>query len=99
MAQRLSPSSRTLRDSILEYLRAHPEAADSPEGIASWWLPGSGTSRPVAAVQEVLEGLVAEGRLARIDLADGRTLYQSVDKVSGAHPAWSPQPPLPEEAP
>ncbi|GLH74177.1 hypothetical protein GETHLI_26790 [Geothrix limicola] len=77
---------------ILRYLRAHPEAADSLEGIASWWLPASGYSATTEAVQLALTQLVAEHRIARIDLADGRTLYQSVDKVSGSHPAWKPHP-------
>jgi hypothetical protein len=34
--------------------------------------------------------LVEERQIARIDLADGRTLFQSIEKVSGSHPAWKP---------
>ncbi|HJV48065.1 MAG TPA: hypothetical protein VJ549_02200 [Geothrix sp.] len=86
------PEPSELCRGILDYLRAHPEAADSLEGIASWWLPASGYSAPTEAVQEALALLVAEHRIARIDLADGRTLYQSVDKVSGSHPTWKPHP-------
>jgi hypothetical protein len=84
---------RAICDSILQYLHKHPEAADSQEGIVSWWLPQSGYAGPLEAVHEALDLLVAERRIARIDLADGRTLYQSVDKVSGAHPTWKPHPP------
>jgi Fe2+ or Zn2+ uptake regulation protein len=78
---------------ILQYLHDHPEAADSLDGIASWWLPQSGQSVTLESVQAALAQLVAEHRIARIDLADGRTLFQSIDKVSGSHPAWKPPSP------
>lgn len=84
-------NSRALGESILRYLREHPGAADSLEGIASWWLPQSGHSASHEAVQEALDLLAASRRIARIELADGRVLYQSVDKPSsGTHPAWKP---------
>ena len=87
------PESSELRQGILQYLRDHPEAADSPEGIAAWWLPSMTYPATSDAVREALAQLVEEHRIARIDLADGRTLYQSVDKVSGSHPAWKPPSP------
>lgn len=87
------PDPSVLCQGILRYLRDHPEAADSLEGIASWWLPQSGYSVTTESVHEALALLVAERRIARIDLPDGRTLYQSVDKVSGSHPAWKPPSP------
>jgi len=95
MSHPLFVTPHIISDSILQYLRRHPEAADSLEGIESWWLPRSGYSGSVESVQEVLDELVAERRIARIDLADGRTLYQGVDKVSGAHVTWKPDPPTP----
>jgi hypothetical protein len=73
---------------ILHYLHDHPEAADSLEGIASWWLPPYTHSVTMETVQMALDRMVAHHQIARIDLADGRTLYQSADKVSGSHPAW-----------
>lgn len=89
-----TPSDMNLLcEGILRYLREHPEAADSLEGIASWWLPASAYSQPSEAVQRALDRLVEEHRIARLHLADGRTLYQSVDKVSGSHPAWKPRDP------
>jgi Fe2+ or Zn2+ uptake regulation protein len=78
---------------ILRYLQDHPEAADSLDGIASWWLPQSGHSVSIESVQAALVQLVEEHRIARIHLADGRTLFQSIDKVSGSHPAWQPPSP------
>jgi hypothetical protein len=79
-----------LAQGILHYLREHPEAADSLEGIASWWLPPSTYFVTMETVQMALDQMVAENQIARIDLADGRTLYQSAGKVSGSHPAWNP---------
>ncbi len=78
---------------ILQYLQDHPEAADSLEGITDWWLPPEKFSVTTKAVQEALDLLVSQHRIARIDLADGRTLFQSVEKVSGAHLAWKPPTP------
>lgn len=83
----------TLCQGILHYLQDHPAAADSLEGIASWWLSPAEFSVTTEAVQAALDHLVAGHRIARIDLADGRVLYQSADKVSGSHPAW----PLPTD--
>ncbi|WLT32694.1 hypothetical protein [Geothrix sp. PMB-07] len=85
--------SNSLCQGILAYLHDHPEAADSLEGIANWWLPAPAYSVTVEAVQEALALLVADQRIARLDLADGRILYQSVEKVSGSHPAWRPPTP------
>lgn len=90
----LPPSDPSaLCQGILQYLRTHPEAADSLDGIAAWWLPRSNHPPTLEAVQEALNQLVAERRIACLHLADGRTLYQSVDKVSGQHPAWHPPKP------
>ena len=88
----LSPKSNPseICQGILQYLHDHPEAADSLDGIASWWLPQSGHSVTIESVQAALVQLVEEHRIARIDLADGRTLFQSIDKVTGSHPAWKP---------
>jgi len=87
-----SPSAdiNLICQAILDYLLEHPEAADSPEGIAAWWLPGLARTLPVEAIRNALDRLVYEKRISRITLADGRNLYQSVDKVSGSRPAWRP---------
>jgi hypothetical protein len=82
-----------LAQGILRYLRDHPEAADSLEGIANWWLPPMSYAATLESVQVALDQMVAKRQIARFDLADGRTLYQRADKVSGAHPAWNPHTP------
>jgi hypothetical protein len=61
-------------DDILAYLRAHPEASDSLEGIVSWWLPARfGAARDV--VRDSLDRLVAQALVERTRLADGTIVY------------------------
>jgi hypothetical protein len=66
--------SDDVRGEILAYLNAHPRAADSLDGIVSWWL-----SRPryqaYDRIQESLDELVETGLVERICLADGSVLY------------------------
>jgi hypothetical protein len=60
---------------ILAYLRAHPQASDSLEGIVSWWLPARfSAARDV--VQDSLDRLVARALVERTRLADGTVVYR-----------------------
>jgi hypothetical protein len=60
---------------IEDYLRAHPGAGDTVEGVAQWWLPG-GVARSAEAVQRALGVLVARGVLVERRGRDGRCLYR-----------------------
>jgi hypothetical protein len=57
---------------IVEYLMAHPSAADTAEGIRSMWL--GGLASPVE-VEAALELLVARGRVVGRLLPDGAVLF------------------------
>jgi hypothetical protein len=60
--------------SILGYLCARPQAADSADGVARWWVDASlGATLPV--VQATLAELVSRGVLRHVPLPDGSTLY------------------------
>lgn len=62
-------------DDILAYLRAHPQASDSLDGIVAWWLP----ARFAAARESVhasLDRLAAQGLVERTRLADGTIVYR-----------------------
>jgi len=99
MAEAPNPTGQDLCDAILRYLRTHPQAADSPEGIAQWWVAGGGAGPSPGAVLAALDQLVAAHRISRLSLADGRTLYQSVDKTSGQQAVLSPDGPEPGPKP
>ena len=64
-----------LSDEILRYLRAHPQAADTVDGIVEWWLPQQRYDEAVDQVQLVLDELVARRLVDQITLVDGTVLY------------------------
>ena len=76
-----SPELSALCQGILNYLQAHPQAADNLVGIAAWWVPSPGPAGSTDAVQAALTLLVEQRRIARIDLPDGQALYQRLGKV------------------
>ena len=62
------------RDEILAYLEAHPSAADSLEGIVTWWLPRQRYIEARALIQGSLDQLVDSGRIVTTKLPDGTVL-------------------------
>ena len=56
------PSIRRVAIAILQYLRDHPAASDTAEGIAKWWV-----SEDRIAVENALALLVKEGVVVRED--------------------------------
>lgn len=58
-------------DRIERYLDAYPAAADTAEGIATWWL--SGVPEPV--VQAALDDLVRRGVMKRETVTGGQPQY------------------------
>lgn len=46
---------------IEQYLKTHPEAADSLEGIATWWVSRQRIRAEMAVVRAALERLAAAG--------------------------------------
>jgi hypothetical protein len=59
---------------ILAYLAERPTAADSPRGIAEWWLGGV---VDIAAVEVALEALAAEDLVRAETLADGTRVWSA----------------------
>src|SRR5262249_21320040 len=60
---------------ILDYLRRHPNAEDTLEGIARWWLLEQRIQEETARVQAALNCLVNRKQLIARRQADGRTVY------------------------
>lgn len=69
---------------IANYLRAHPRAGDSAEGIARWWL-----GAPVAEwphIRRALKSMVSDGHLECYVAADGREHYRLRTAAGGTPP-------------
>jgi hypothetical protein len=66
---------RPLADEILAYLARHPEAQDTMEGIAEWWLLDQRIHSAVADVEATLRELVGQDFLVTRQCRDGRTYY------------------------
>lgn len=60
---------------ILEYLSVHPEAQDTVEGIAEWWLLEQRIRNVIAEVKMTLAELVVHGWLLQRSGLDGRVHY------------------------
>ncbi|MGD9006406.1 MAG: hypothetical protein PVG41_00730 [Desulfobacteraceae bacterium] len=65
-----------LANTIRQYLSAHPDAADTLEGVVNWWLLRQRYERAVAMVSEALELLVQQGDLTKIKHQGSPTIYK-----------------------
>jgi hypothetical protein len=66
-----------LSEEILRYLLAHPQAADTLEGIIAWWLPKPHRKMAREQVQQALDHLIARGLVTKTILANGSAVYAS----------------------
>lgn len=64
-------------EKIVGYVRAHPRAADSAEGIRQWWIIPYGGRHSAQVVQAALDLLLSQGVVRRDVMPDGRTLYRA----------------------
>jgi len=60
---------------VLAYLRRHPFAADTLEGITHWWLPQQRYLTAELRIEAVLVHLVDQGVLHLRRLPDGTAMY------------------------
>jgi hypothetical protein len=75
-----SEDEREIERSLLSYLRGHPQAADTLDGIVEWWLPLQRYETARLRIEGALERLVADGILRRDLLHDGAVLYALRDE-------------------
>ena len=71
---------REQRAAILRYLAACPHAADTVAGVVDWWLPRQRYSDAYAAIEEILEEMVAEGLVIKVSLPDNLVIYTCPEK-------------------
>ena len=61
---------------ILAYLKEHPNAADTVDGILEWWLPRQSLVEQRQVVERALRNLVNRDLIRVVDSADSRKHYQ-----------------------
>lgn len=80
----MTTRDKTQKDRLISaitlYLKAHPNAADSVEGIMQWWLPQQQNPVDINDLQHALDYLVDTGAVSRTVLLDGRMLYTRKEK-------------------
>lgn len=62
-------------EALLAYWGTNPDAMDSVQGIAQWWLAGSAGRLSMPEIEQALNVLVARGLVVRRTLADGTEVY------------------------
>jgi uncharacterized protein YigA (DUF484 family) len=65
-------SEDEIAQDILNYLRSHPEASDTLEGITKWWLIRLRVSDTTEVVRRALERLRDQGLIRERRLAGGK---------------------------
>lgn len=74
---RMCRTSTDLKQEILRYVRAHTQSAETPEGVARWWLARQRFEDAIDVVLVALDELVAEGSLERYVLPGGTPVYRA----------------------
>jgi Fe2+ or Zn2+ uptake regulation protein len=67
---RQSQQDQDVAQAILGYLAEHPEAMDTPEGIAEWWLMRERVRVSVPTIMRVLHHLTESGLLDELGTGD-----------------------------
>ena len=76
MSEQLEPSDE-LAGHIAAYLEHHPEAADTVDGIAHWWLQRQRYRTAVTQIQQALDRLEAQGVVTATTSTTGRLVYRA----------------------
>lgn len=63
---------------LSRYLRSHPDACDTAEGIARWWV-GEDAPVPLAVVETALGWLTVCGLVQSSNAADGRVRFRRAE--------------------
>jgi hypothetical protein len=62
---------------IEAYLRAHPDAADSIDGIRLWWLTGVSAEEAPDCIRKALERLEAAGVVEKREIPGTQAVYRA----------------------
>ncbi len=61
---------------IERYLQSHPNAGDTVEGVARWWLQRQRYIETLDCVHNALDVLVKKGSVVKRTNADGKNVYR-----------------------
>ncbi|MBI3897245.1 MAG: hypothetical protein HY308_02995 [Gammaproteobacteria bacterium] len=61
---------------IQRYLDVRPNAAETVEGVAKWWLARQRYNESIELTQQALDYLEANGQVVKFQLAGGRVMYR-----------------------
>ena len=64
-----------IAEEIHLYLINHPNAADTLDGIARWWLTSQRYEEATTVVKKALENLIARGLVVQTTSAKDRDIY------------------------
>lgn len=71
------------RMEIVEYLHAHPSAADTVDGVIQWWLPLQRYETARDVIQKALDDLVEEGIIEYVKTGDDRRVFRLTTQGNG----------------
>lgn len=66
-----------ITNEILTYLSAHPDAADTLDGVAKWWVLERAVKFELDRVKHALDELVAKGLVIAQKGSDSKILYRA----------------------
>lgn len=72
----MAPDVMTIVSHLSRYWRQHPDACDTAEGIARWWIDLEPQPVPAALVQGALGWMSACGVVEALHAIDGRVRYR-----------------------
>ena len=65
----------SIAENIMEYLRRRPTASDSLDGVTNWWLMQQTIEKNRKLVEQALEQLAQEGKVAKQRNVKDETIY------------------------
>ncbi len=74
-ALRVEGDIKLITAKIMTYLRQHPLASDSLEGVSHWWLVQQEIKKDTDLVEQALEHLAREGKLTRKMNSNRESIY------------------------
>jgi hypothetical protein len=77
------PSIDQVAAAVLDHLSAFPNASDTAEGIARFWMPRPLAGAPPEIVRATLDRLVAQGALVAIPVAGGAVRFAAPARTRG----------------